>query len=154
MLPYITFSLLFFVIHFICYMVAGLIDLQLAKKLYLGKNRLYKSFFRDVEDNKESNRIARLLIPTQFARAVAMSIVLYPILPFLNELSFLMQFVFMSSLMFIYSDFASAIPFSNTIEGILYLKKEFVAKRVFWTIQLEAILYSVLFGMLAAWLLI
>ena len=28
--------------------------------------------------------------------------------------------------MFVYADFASAIPFSNTIEGIVYLKKEFV----------------------------
>jgi ABC-type antimicrobial peptide transport system permease subunit len=56
--------------------------------------------------------------------------------------------------MFVYADFASAIPFSNTIEGIVYLKKEFVKKRVFWTIQLEAILYSIMFGLLSAWLLI
>ena len=82
-----------------------------------------------------------------------MSIVLYPILPYLGELSFVMQFVFMASLMFVYTDFASAIPFSNTIEGIVYLKKEFVAKRVFWTIQLEAIIYSIMFGFLSAWLL-
>lgn len=51
--------------------------------------------------------------------------------------------------MFVYADFASAIPFSNTIEEIVYLKKEFVKKRVFWTIQLEAILYSLMFGLLS-----
>ena len=50
--------------------------------------------------------------------------------------------------------FFSAIPFSNTLEGILYLKKEFVKKRVFWTIQLEAILYNIMFGLLSAWFLI
>lgn len=153
MITYIKFSLLFFAIHFVCYMIAGVIDFQLAKKLYSGKNRLYKSFFRDMDDKKESMRIAKLLLPSQFARGIIMSMVLYPILPFLGELSFGMQFVFMASLMFVYADFASAIPFSNTIEGIVYLKKEFVEKGVFWTIQLEAIMYSILFGLLSAWIL-
>ncbi|PKP20532.1 MAG: hypothetical protein CVU04_03700 [Bacteroidetes bacterium HGW-Bacteroidetes-20] len=135
-------------------MIAGLIDLQLAKKIYKGRNRLYKSTFRDIDNENESKRIAKILIPTQFIRAIAMSIVLYPILTYLQEFSFGMKFVFMSSLMFVYADFASAVPFSNTIEGIIYLKKEFVEKRVFWTIQFEAFLYSVLFGLLSAWLLI
>jgi len=154
MLDYIIFSLLFFLFHLICYVIAGIIDLKLAGKIYLGKDRLYKSFFRNMEDEKESRRIAKMLIPSQLIRAVLMSLVLYPILPFLSELSFAMQFVFMSSLMFVYADFASAIPFSNTIEGLVYLKKEFVKKRVFWTIQLEAMLYSLMFGLLAAWILI
>ena len=154
MKTYIIFSLLFFVIHFVCYTLAGIIDLQLAKKMYSGKNRLYKSFFRDMDDKKESLRISKLMIPSQFIRAILMSLVLYPVLPFLEDLSFGMQFIFMASLMFVYADFASAIPFSNTIEGLVYLKKEFVEKRVFWTIQLEAILYSLMFGLLSAWLLI
>ena len=153
MIEYISFSLLFFVIHLVCYVIAGIIDLQLAKKVYSGKNRLFKSFFRDMDDKKESNRIGLLLIPYQFIRAILMSVVLYPVLPFIKELSFAMQFIFMASLMFVYADFASAIPFSNTIEGIVYLKKEFVRKRIFWTIQLESVLYSVLFGLLAAWIL-
>lgn len=151
---YLKFSLLFFVIHFGCYMTAGLIDYQLAKKIYAGKDRLFRSFFRNMDDPKESKRIGKLLIPSQFIRAILMSLVLYPILPFLSELSFLMQFIFMSSLMFIYADFSSAIPFSNTIEGLVYLKKEFVAKKIFWTIQFEAIIYSIMFGLFSAWFLI
>ena len=154
MTDYIFFSLLFFVIHLVCYVIAGVIDLQLAGKVYSGKSRLYKSFFRDMGNERESNRIAKLLIPSQFIRAIFMSLVLYPVLPYLRDLTFGMQFIFMASLMFVYADFASAIPFSNTIEGIVYLKKEFVMKKVFWTIQLEAILYSVMFGLLSAWLLI
>lgn len=153
MVTYLKFSLLFFGIHIVCYMIAGVIDFQLAKKVYSGKNRLYKSSFRDMDDKKESLRIARLLVPSQFVRAIVMSIVLYPILPFLKELSFVMQFIFMASLMFVYADFASAVPFSNTIEGIVYLKKEFVEKKVFWTIQFESILYSIMFGLLSAWFL-
>jgi hypothetical protein len=61
MITYIRFSLLFFTIHFVCYIVAGVIDLQLAKKMYKGKDRLCKSFFRNMDDQKESLRIAKLL---------------------------------------------------------------------------------------------
>jgi hypothetical protein len=154
MTDYIIFSLMFFIIHLVCYVIAGVIDLQLAKKIYLGKNRLYNSFFRDVGDEKENQRIAKLLLPSQLIRAVLMSLVLYPVLPYLKEMTFGMKFIFMSSIMFVYADFASAVPFSNTIEGLVYLKKEFVQKRVFWTIQLEAILYSLMFGLLSAWFLI
>ena len=151
---YIRFSLVFFLIHFVCYIIAGAIDFQLAEKMYKGKGRLYRSFFRDMQDNKEAGRVAKLLIPSQFIRAILMSVVLYPILPYLIQLSFPMRFLFMAGLMFIYADFSSAIPFSNTIEGSVYLKKEFVRKKVFWTIQLEAIIYSVLFGLLSALFLI
>ena len=154
MIYYLKFSLLFFVIHFVCYIIAGVIDMQLAGRIYEGKDRLYKSFFRNMEDTKERNRVAKWLLPSQFIRGILMSVVLYPILPFLSELSFGMQFLFMGGLMFVYSDFSSAVPFSNTIEGLVYLKKEFVEKNVFWTIQLEAILYSIMFGLLSSWLLI
>ncbi len=154
MKEYIIFSGLFFIIHLACYIVAGVIDLQLAKKIYAGKNRLFKSFFRDMDIETERLRIGRLLLPSQFARAILMSLVLYPILPFIKELTFGVQFIFMGSLMFVYADFASAIPFSNTIEGIVYLKKQYVERKVFWTIQFEAIMYSLLFGLLSAWLLI
>lgn len=153
MFDYLKFSLLFFVVHFVCYIIAGVIDLQLAKRMYEGKDRLFRAFFRNMEDKEESNRVAKLLLPSQFIRAILMSVVLYPILPFLRELSSVMQFFFMGGLMFVYSDFSSAIPFSNTIEGLVYLKKEFVKQNVFWTIQLEAILYSIMFGLLSSWLL-
>ncbi|MGM0597135.1 MAG: hypothetical protein ACQES9_08865 [Myxococcota bacterium] len=103
-----------------------------------------------MNDAKENSRIALLLIPSQLIRALLMSMVLYPVLPYLKQLHFGTQFVFMTGLMFIYADFSSAVPFSNTIEGIVYLKKEFVKKKVFWTIQLEAIIYSVLFGLLSS----
>lgn len=154
MLYYLQFSLIFFILHFFCYNIAGVIDFHLAQKMYVGKERLYKSFFRDMNDKKEKMRIAKLLIPSQFIRAILMSLVLYPILPFLNQLSFELKFIFMSSLMFVFTDLASAIPFSNTIEGLVYLKKEFVEKKVFWIIQLEAIIYSLLFGLLSALFLI
>jgi hypothetical protein len=151
---YLLFSLYFFLIHMGCYIVAGLIDLRFSKRIYGGKDRLYKGFFRDMSDEKEGWRVSKYLIPSQFLRAVLMSVVLYPVLPFIEDLTFWEQFFFMGGLMFVYADFSSAVPFSNTIEGWVYLRKEFVKRDVFWTIQLEAILYSLMFGAFSAWLLI
>ncbi|MFP4006248.1 MAG: hypothetical protein ACLFUR_06020 [Candidatus Hadarchaeia archaeon] len=81
-----------------------------------------------------------------------MSVVLYPILDSLGELSFALRFAFFAGLMFIYTDLASAAPFIN-IEGFVYLKKQYVQKEAFWKIELEMVIYSILFGLLAAWLL-
>ncbi len=51
MKTYIIFSLVFFVIHFVCYTLAGIIDLQLAKKMYSGKNGIY---FPGVDQDTQS----------------------------------------------------------------------------------------------------
>ncbi|MFN6944651.1 MAG: hypothetical protein ACK4ND_06865 [Cytophagaceae bacterium] len=82
-----------------------------------------------------------------------MSVVLYPVLHTLGELSIGIRFAFFFGIMFIYADFCSAVPFSNTLEGYIYMKPEFVKKKVFWTIQMEAVIYSLIFGALASWLL-
>jgi hypothetical protein len=83
-----------------------------------------------------------------------MSIVLYPVIGVPGDLSFGLKSLFFGGLMFVYADFCSAIPFSNTPEGLIYMKPEFVKRKVFWTIQTEAVIYSVLFGLAASWLLV
>lgn len=152
-MEYVRFSLLFFVVHTLVYYVAGFINYQFSHRLYGGRDQLYQSFLRNMSDKAEAASVNKKLIPAQFVRALLMSVVLYPVLGTLAELSFWMRFAFMGGLMFVYADFCSAIPFSNTIEGLVYMKKEFVQKKVFWLIQSEAIIYGILFGLLSAWLL-
>ena len=152
-MEYIRFTLLFFVIHTITYYIAGAINYQFSKKLYGGRDQLYQSFLRNMSDPKEAIGVNKKIIPVQLVRAIFMSVVLYPVIGFVGDLSFAMRFLFMGGLMFVYADFCSAIPFSNTLEGVIYMKPEFVKPRVFWTIQMEAIIYSVIFGLAASWLL-
>jgi hypothetical protein len=63
------------------------------------------------------------------------------------------RFAVLAGLMFVCADRASATPFVNNIEGLVYLEPRFTSPQVFWRIQVEAVMYSVLFGALAAWLL-
>ncbi|TVR70678.1 MAG: hypothetical protein EA408_10715 [Marinilabiliales bacterium] len=153
-MEYAKFTLLFFVIHTIAYYIAGVINYQFSKKLYGGRDQLYKSFLRNMSDSSEALNVNKKIIPVQLVRAIFMSVVLYPVLGVLGDLSFGLKFLFFGGLMFVYADFCSAIPFSNTLEGLIYMKPEFVKRKVFWTIQMEAVIYSVLFGLAAGWLLV
>ena len=153
-MEYVKFTSLFFVIHTIAYYVAGVINYQFSKKLYGGRDQLYKSFLRNMSDPSEALNVNKKIIPVQLIRALLMSVVLYPVLDVLGDFSFGMKFLFFGGLMFVYADFCSAIPFSNTLEGLIYMKPEFVEKKVFWTIQMEAVIYSLLFGLAAGWLLV
>ena len=152
-MEYIKFSLLFFIIHTFAYYITGFINYQFSNKLYGGRDQLYKSFLRNMSDPKEALGINRKIIPVQLIRAVLMSMVLYPVLGTLSDLSFGLRFAFMGGLMFVYADFCSAIPFSNTLEGVIYMKPEFVRRKVFCPIQMEAVIYSLLFGLGSAWFL-
>lgn len=63
------------------------------------------------------------------------------------------RFAFLAGLMFVYADLAAATPFSNNIEGLVYLRPEFTTRDVFVRVASEAVVYSVLFGAVAGWLL-
>jgi hypothetical protein len=82
-----------------------------------------------------------------------MSIILYPIIGLLGELSFGLRFTFLSGLMFIYTDFASAIPFSHNLEGFVYMKERYLKKEFLGKLYFEMIIYSLTFGFLASWFL-
>ena len=153
-MEYVWFSLGFVAIHLGAYIAAGALTLQFTKDLYTGGDgALFGSFLRDVGAPEEKTRQGLVMWPAQVARGLLMSIVLYPILEPLGELSFAARFGFLAALMFVYTDLAAASPFSNNIEGLVYMKNKFVRPSVFWRIQSEALLYSAVFGALAAWTL-
>lgn len=152
-MEYLLFSLGFTVIHFGAYYVAGMVNYSFTKDLYGGEDGLFAPFLRDMSDPEQSRRVNRMLLPAQLARGLLMSVVLYPVLDHLGEVSLGLRFLFLGGLMFIYTDLAAATPFSNNIEGLVYMKRRFVEKSVFWKIQSEALIYAVVFGGVAAWLL-
>lgn len=142
----------FTVIHTVAYTVAGLIELQFAEYIYHGEER-HVDFVRDMTIPEESTRIGRVFLPAQLVRGVLMAIVLLPLLNAIGDLTFVIRVVFLAGLMFVYADLASAVPFPNTIEGLVYLEEEYVHRDAFLTIQFEAVVYSLLFGLLTGWFL-
>lgn len=147
MMDYLKFSLLFILVHGAAYIIAGVIALKISKDIYESKNR-HCNFLRDMSDKKESMHVSVYFFPAQILRGFLMSIVLFPLLNVLGELSFVLKFTFLGSLMFVYTHIAASSPFMDNIEGFVYFKKEYLRKKFFLKFQLEMVIYSILFGFL------
>jgi hypothetical protein len=137
------FSRWFTLIHTVAYVLAGVIALSISKDLYAEKGRRL-DFLRDTADERENRLVQRSFIPAQLVRGVLLSVVLFPILGALGEMSVALRFVFLASLTFVYLEVASSIPFPTNIEGWVYMKERYRSLPSVWKLYLEAVLYSLL----------
>ncbi len=149
---YLNFSLIFMAIHTASYILAGVVALNISQDLYEGDTRLM-DFLVDPQLEGPGSFMLVKVLPAQVLRGLLMSVVLYPIAGFLGDLSFFFKFLFFAGLLYIYTDLSSAAPFPSNLEGIVYMKGEYVSSGVFWKLQVEMVIYSLLFGLFASWLL-
>lgn len=133
-------------------MVAGAIDLKISDGLYSGEDRLV-DWQKDMSNEKENSHVEKYFIPAQLVRGLLMAIVLLPILGLLGDISFILRFAFLSGIMIIYADLASANPFSHNIEGFVYLKEKYIDTKFLPVLYFETFTHGILFGLLSAWLL-
>ncbi len=146
-MDYLIFSFLFILIHSMSYIISGAIALKFSKDIYETKDRLC-TFLRDMSNKEESKHVERYFLPAQVPRGLLMSIVLFPLLDPIAEMTFGLKFIFFSSLTFIYNHLSSASPFMDNIEGLVYFRKEFLKTEFFIKFQLEMLIYSTIFGLL------
>ncbi len=151
-MSYLVFTVWFTVIHTAAYIIAGVIALKISKDIYESKDR-YADYLRDMADSVESKHVQKTFIPAQLVRGIIMSLVLYPVLGSLAEISFLARFFFFAGLMFVYTEISSAVPFPTNIEGFVYMKQKYMQGSKIWKFWLEIAIYSVLFALPAAGLL-
>lgn len=144
---YIKFIVLFIIAHVVSYTIAGNIILPFSKDIYEHKDRVC-NFLRDMSNSKERRHVEKYFFPAQVLRGFLMGIVLLPLLSDIKNHIFMTQFIFLSSLMFIYTDISSTAPFVSNIEGQVYFKKEYLVKGFFFKFQFEMLIYSILFGLI------
>lgn len=149
---YLIFSFWFIIIHTVAYTFAGAVALKLSKDLYEKQKRLI-DYVRDMSDESDRKHVEKWFLPAQVIRGLLMSMVLYPILNLLGDTDFLIRFIFLSSLMFIYTDVGSAIPFPHNIEGLVYMKPKYLNRKAMGKLYLEMVIYSLVFGLLTGWFL-
>lgn len=151
-MSYLMFTVWFTLIHTAAYILAGVIALKISKDIYESKER-FADFLRDMGDPVESKHVQKAFIPAQLVRGIIMSLVLYPVLGSLADISFLARFFFFAGLMFVYTEISSAVPFPTNIEGFVYMKQKYMQGNKIWKFWLEIVIYSVLFALPAAGLL-
>jgi hypothetical protein len=145
-MSYLTFTLWFTIIHTAAYILAGVIALKISKDIYESKER-YADFLRDMGDPAESKHVQKTFIPAQLVRGVIMSLVLYPVLGALGEISYIGRFFFFAGLMFVYTEISSAVPFPTNIEGFVYMKQKYMQGKKILKFWLEIVLYSIIFAL-------
>lgn len=150
--PYVLFAAGFTAIHAAAYVLAGVVALAISKDLYAEKDRVL-DFLHDMSDPSESRHVQRTFLPAQLVRGLLLAVVLFPVLGALGEMSFALRATFLASLTFVYLEVASSIPFSTNIEGYVYMKARYRRLPAVWKLYLEAVLYSLLLGVAASWLL-
>lgn len=78
---------------------------------------------------------------------------LVPIHGALGDLGLGLRVAFLVGVLFVYADLASAVAFPNTIEGLVYLRPEYVGPRTFLAVQAEAVVSALLVGATVGWVL-
>lgn len=138
--------------HTKAYLLAEVIALKTSNDIYQGKERSM-DYLRDMSSEQESKHVQRWVFPLQLLRGLLMSIVLYPVLDPIGEMSFVLRFLFIVGLLFIYTHLSSVAPCLDNIEGFIYMKERYIKKSAFLNFQREMIIYSLLMGILFSWLL-
>ena len=151
-MEYLVFSFWFILIHTVAYMLAGMLAYRISKDIYEGKKRLM-DYLRDMSVEDERKHVLKWLVPSQLLRGLLMSVVLYPILAPLGEMTFGLRFAFLVGLMFVYTHLACAAPCPDTIEGSVYMKERFFKKSAFLRFQFEMIIYTLILGFMASYFL-
>jgi len=150
-MKFVIFSLCFTIIHALAYTIAGAISFRISKELYESKSRLM-DYLRDMSNESEKKVVEKRFFPSQLVRGLLMSVVLYPLLAPLSNLSLIIRFTFFTSLMFIFTHFSSAAPCPDNIEGFIYMQKRYFSKSSFFKFQFEMLLYSMIFALLLSWI--
>lgn len=151
-MTYLSFSFWFTVIHIVAYFIAGMLALKICSSTYEGESRVM-DYHRDVTKEEEKGHVAKWVLPAQIVRGLLMSLVLYPILGALGELSLVLRILFLIGLMFIYHHLCCVSPGPDNLEGLVYMRKRYIQRSSFLTFQFEMIIYPLLFAIAAGYLL-
>lgn len=147
---YQRFILVIIIAHTLSYIIAGGIAYQLInKEFWEGSSPLLSVYLRTPVDQNLWNHVMIWQIPGQLVRALLFAIVLLPIFDSIKPWGFLKKFTFFSTLFFVFTHFASAVPSPANIEGLIYMKPEFI-QLGFTKMQPEMILYSIIVGLIIA----
>ena len=145
---YIRFVIVVIAAHTIAYLFAGGIAYQLiTKELWEGPNPILSLYLRTPGNSALWNYAMIWQMPGQLLRALLIGLVLLPIHSALKEFSGLKRFLFFSGLLFVLTHLSSAVPSPANIEGLVYMRPEFI-QLGFFKMQPEMFLYSIIAGLI------
>lgn len=150
MSKYIRLALVFVLSHTASYLIVGAIAYPLFyKPFWEGPSPIYASFMRTMAEPELWQQAMQWQIPGQLGRGLLMALAISPMLVQLERVSFARRYAYIAGLMFVFAHLAASAPSPGNIEGLIYMRPEFVAQG-FLPSQPEMIGHSLLAGFLIA----
>jgi hypothetical protein len=139
-------------IYSLAYLIAGgLAYGLLTKQFYVGDNPIFAGFLRSEDDATEWTHVNLWMIPALLLRGLLISVVLLPFKETLEKMTFTWRACVLSVLMFVLIHLAAAAPSPSNIEGLVYMKPQFIGVHPFLLTQPEMTLQCLLFALGLSW---
>jgi hypothetical protein len=129
------------------YLVAGLIAYRfLTKRFYVGDDAIFAGFLRSEADPILWRHVMTWQFPMLLVRSMLISLVLLPFRATLSSFALRKRVLSLFGLFFVLLHLAAAAPSPSNLEGIVYMRPEFIGVVPFLLTQPEMILQSLLFA--------
>lgn len=141
-------------IYTFAYLIVGGIAYQLiTKQFYVGDNPIFASFLRSEANPAEWAHTNTWMIPLLLLRGALISLVLLPFVDTLKNMTFAKRVCILFALLFVLIHLAAAAPSPSNIEGLVYMKPEFIGVQPFLLTQPEMIAQCLLFALGLSWVI-
>ena len=149
----ITFVLKCTLVYAVAYLVVGGLAYQfVTKQFYVGENPIFSEFLRSESNAVEWAHVNRWMIPILLLRGVLISAVLLPFIETLKQMRPVKRIGILFVMMFVLIHFAAAAPSPSNLEGLVYMKPQFVGITPFLLTQPEMIFQCLLFAFGLSWI--
>jgi hypothetical protein len=138
----------------LAYLISGGLAYQLiTKQFYVGDNPVFAGFLRSEANPAEWAHVDAWLIPGLLLRGLLIAAVLLPFVETLKKIAFAKRVGILFALIFVLLHLAAAAPSPSNIEGLVYMKPQFIGVGSFLLTQPEMILQSLLFALGLSWII-
>jgi hypothetical protein len=132
----------------VAYLVAGLFAYQLiTKRFYVGDDAIFAGFLRSEADPVLWRHVMTWQFPVLVARGLLISLALLPFRAALSSFTLRTRVLSLFGLFFVLLHMAAAAPSPSNLEGIVYMRPEFIDIGPFLLTQPEMVFQSLLFAL-------
>jgi hypothetical protein len=136
------------VVSSVAYLVAGALAYQLlTKRFYVGDDAMFAGFLRSEAEPGQWQHVTLWQLPILLARSSLIALALVPFRSALMSFPPRGRVVILFVLFFVLLHFAAAAPSPSNLEGLVYMRPEFIGVAAFLLTQPEMILQSLLLAL-------
>jgi hypothetical protein len=139
-------------VYAFAYLISGGLAYQLlTKQFYVGSDPIFAGYLHSEANPAEWAHVPRWMLPVLLLRGALTTAVLLPFFGALRALTFTQRAGLLFGLMFVLTHLAAGAPSPSNLEGLVYLKSQFIGVVPFLLTQPEMLLQCLVYAGGTAW---